>query len=602
MTDFVDSRVIKKTQEILGKVIKKPPLNEKLLKKPPFRFLHDVITNIIKTTKFFDGLYTPEEMVSENVKDKEKKIAFLQKAIDVTIMVTGENLTVKPTKIVSGHEPEKTNELLQAIGKAIVNKKDSSEAVQKVLNGEKPALPTGNKKKGPSDQLEKSRRKEPVNRESKSRSKANESKLKTSVRNNVSDQNKTRDRNKAKEREASKERSKNKTQEPVVEQKKVSSPSRNEIANEENTEEHLEHINENSQIIVNGDIKSELKLESPSKSSIDKDLNKTTEEDNLIMQKSENASEVISSPKSVTRPSTAIRMPSARKKMSHSAEPSNSEQVSKNLPQQIDANEPQVATTSSSRAMSAAPKSARPSSARPAPPKIRIRHIVENEEQIRLPSAKPVANVILDTQDTSDNEDETFITEEAPELPIENQKELTVPSVPVEDEQQGSLVKQLLETKKDLEGGSQQIPSRKTEIDKSQMTDVARRRERESTSKELEQLRSFIQTVSRSANPLGKILDYLQEDIDSMQQELKMWQEEHRQNLVALHREESVTENVLDPLRAQLEELEQTVQDQLDNISTLKSSILRNDERIHRMLAAVNQTHGSEDTDILQIF
>ena len=33
--------------------------------------------------------------------------------------VTGKSLSVKPVKIVAGHEPEKTNELLQALADAI---------------------------------------------------------------------------------------------------------------------------------------------------------------------------------------------------------------------------------------------------------------------------------------------------------------------------------------------------------------------------------------------------------------------------------------------------------------------------------------------------
>jgi TRAF3-interacting protein 1 len=37
-------------------------------------------------------------------------------------VITGTNLTVRPAKIIAGHEPSKTNELLQAIGKALDKK------------------------------------------------------------------------------------------------------------------------------------------------------------------------------------------------------------------------------------------------------------------------------------------------------------------------------------------------------------------------------------------------------------------------------------------------------------------------------------------------
>ncbi|XP_035233074.1 TRAF3-interacting protein 1-like, partial [Stegodyphus dumicola] len=156
------------------------------------------------------------------------------------------------------------------------------------------------------------------------------------------------------------------------------------------------------------------------------------------------------------------------------------------------------------------------------------------------------------------------------------------------EEDKGSLVKKLLETKKDLEGGSQHTPTKKVEIDKSQMSEASRNRERDSASKELGQLRNFVQALSRNAFPLGRMLDFLQEDLDSMKMELKMCKKEHEQNLIALHKEQSTTESLLEPLRAQLDDLDQVVQNQLDANSALKSSIARNDERIQRMLASVN--------------
>lgn len=80
----VSPAVIKRTQETLGKYVKKPQLTEKLLKKPPFRFLHDIVNVVIKETGFLKGLYKPEELVSDNIKDRDAKISFLQKLIDVT--------------------------------------------------------------------------------------------------------------------------------------------------------------------------------------------------------------------------------------------------------------------------------------------------------------------------------------------------------------------------------------------------------------------------------------------------------------------------------------------------------------------------------------
>jgi len=50
----VDAKIIKKTQDTLGRIVKKPPLTDKLLQKPPFRFLHDIVTSV--SIRFFFAL------------------------------------------------------------------------------------------------------------------------------------------------------------------------------------------------------------------------------------------------------------------------------------------------------------------------------------------------------------------------------------------------------------------------------------------------------------------------------------------------------------------------------------------------------------------
>jgi len=45
-TQVIDSAITKKTQNMLGQLIRKSVLTDKLLSKPPFRFVHDVITSV----------------------------------------------------------------------------------------------------------------------------------------------------------------------------------------------------------------------------------------------------------------------------------------------------------------------------------------------------------------------------------------------------------------------------------------------------------------------------------------------------------------------------------------------------------------------------
>lgn len=56
--------------------------------------------------------------------------------------------------------------------------------------------------------------------------------------------------------------------------------------------------------------------------------------------------------------------------------------------------------------------------------------------------------------------------------------------------------------------------------------------------KEVEKLRTAIQALTRAANPLGKLIDFLQEDIEAMQSELEMWTNTNQQLVKELQTEE----------------------------------------------------------------
>eukprot|EP00965_Chrysotila_dentata_P134462 4446975-Pleurochrysis_carterae.AAC.1 len=56
------------TQAALGAIIRRPKLTPALLQKPPFRFLHDIVTETTKATGFADGLYEGDELQSAKIK------------------------------------------------------------------------------------------------------------------------------------------------------------------------------------------------------------------------------------------------------------------------------------------------------------------------------------------------------------------------------------------------------------------------------------------------------------------------------------------------------------------------------------------------------
>ena len=58
-----------------------------------------------------------------------------------------------------------------------------------------------------------------------------------------------------------------------------------------------------------------------------------------------------------------------------------------------------------------------------------------------------------------------------------------------------------------------------------------------------------------------------------------------------MKKEESLTAQTLQPLTVTLEELTAAVNDQLDKISLVKSNILKNEDKIEKMVSSIGLAH-----------
>lgn len=54
----------------------------------------------------------------------------------------------------------------------------------------------------------------------------------------------------------------------------------------------------------------------------------------------------------------------------------------------------------------------------------------------------------------------------------------------------------------------------------------------------MEILKDLIQKLTRSVNPMGKLMDFIQEDIDSMQREYSKWHEVNKKATIEIRKEQ----------------------------------------------------------------
>ncbi len=94
---------------------------------------------------------------------------------------------------------------------------------------------------------------------------------------------------------------------------------------------------------------------------------------------------------------------------------------------------------------------------------------------------------------------------------------------------------------------------------------------------DIEFMKKAIQILCQSTNPLGKSIDFVTDDIDSMSKEYEYWKKESSDCQLKLEEQQHITEEVIQPLHDQLADLEEKIREQQSKINSIKSSIMRND-------------------------
>eukprot|EP01059_Diplonema_ambulator_P017229 TRINITY_DN2920_c0_g1_i1.p1 TRINITY_DN2920_c0_g1~~TRINITY_DN2920_c0_g1_i1.p1 ORF type:complete len:477 (+),score=208.22 TRINITY_DN2920_c0_g1_i1:942-2372(+) len=472
--DEVDQATLDKTKKELGAVIKAPRLSDKLLKKPPFRFLHDIVTNTIKTTGFASKLYSDDEMDSAKVQEKEAKVFFLQKiisSVNYTLKLQPP-LAAKPIKIVSGLEPQHTNEFLiklaaaskvpieksdKAIAKVLARFADKAEQALKSRDGER------------KDSLDAERPVEPA-----------------------PEKDKEKEKEKAKEKEKEKEKEK---------------------AKEEAAKEQAKE-------------KAEPKPEEPKKE----------------------AEEVKAEPQQETAPPPA--------------EPE--KPVAQAAPTPIERREEKPKNKEQKQKEASVPQGV----------------IAEGATD----KGKGLEKGTLDTDSEEENE-----------LPDDVAFQGNVEGGVADGD---GYIAKLAAAKKAAEEEKQRQAREAAERHDQEDTKGIRLtttrnrqtgKEREVFTTEISKLKDALQTLVKITNPLGKTFDYVQEDVDSMSKEKGMWQRQAQDAKVQAQEVEHATEEALQPLYSQIQDLEDAISDQLNKIHTTQANILKNDAVIDTLLRmAVN--------------
>ncbi len=107
------------------------------------------------------------------------------------------------------------------------------------------------------------------------------------------------------------------------------------------------------------------------------------------------------------------------------------------------------------------------------------------------------------------------------------------------------------------------------------------------TTDEVEFLRSIIQSLTKTTAPLGKSMDFISEDIETMTKEYETWRSKSQSAKTQWEEELKKTDDTLQPLQDKMAEIDGQIQEQKEKIHNIRSQIFKNEGIIQGLLTSV---------------
>lgn len=104
-------------------------------------------------------------------------------------------------------------------------------------------------------------------------------------------------------------------------------------------------------------------------------------------------------------------------------------------------------------------------------------------------------------------------------------------------------------------------------------------------------IKEYIQNISQSINPMGKIIQFIDDDVESMKREYDNWSKIYSNAKEQLEDKEKTIEAELQPYKDKIVAKEEQIREKKGQIDSLKSKILRNNMKIKKLMGDIIGTN-----------